>query len=264
MKLMQSFTHFNSHADAPYRLLCFPSVGGGANLFRAWKALHNVEVWAATLPGRGRRIGEPARDSIARLVDEMTPDVARLTDKRYLLFGHSLGALLAFEMALRLRELGLPSPRHVFVSAFRSPERPNPNREMHRLPDVEFLHELRRYGGTPDLVLNHREMMQLLLPTLRADFKLFETWRYRECPPLDCSITALAGLNDSVVTASEMEGWVRRTRQDFELQLFSGGHFFIHDSHEDVIRLLQSRINCYREDEILVSPAGADGALPFC
>jgi medium-chain acyl-[acyl-carrier-protein] hydrolase len=258
MEQTQWFTRFNRLEDAPYRLICFPSVGGGANLFRTWpEALQGAEVWAATLPGRGRRIGEPARDCVEQLVDEITPELARLTDKRYLLFGHSLGALLVFEIAMRLRELGFPSPRHLFVSAFRSPERSNPNREMHRLPDVEFIQELRRYGGTPDVVLEQREMMQVLLPTLRADFKLYETWRYRECSPLDCPITALAGLNDSVARVGEMESWGRWTRQDFELRLLRGGHFFIQDSRANVMRLLQHRINRYFEAEFSMFPASA-------
>ena len=257
------FKRFNQN-EAPYRLICFPSVGAGPGFFRHWaNALQHVEIWAAALPGRARRIREPAKESMAELLDAMLPHFARLTDKPYLLLGHSMGALIAREVAQRVRDQRLPPPAHLFVSAFRSPDQPNRNRQMHGLADADFLQELRRYGGTPDQILDHPQMMQALLPALRADFKLHETWRYSPSRPLACPMTALAGLNDPVVTVGEMEGWYRHTSCDFELMVFAGAHFFIEEAFERVMRLLQRRIDGYYEREIMVPQDYSFGQLAF-
>ncbi|WBS03483.1 alpha/beta fold hydrolase [Pseudoduganella sp. SL102] len=207
------FTHFSRPAPhAGARLLCLPSSGGGSTLYRPWLGgLEDVELQAALLPGRERRMLEAPVQTMAAMVDGLVPAVTALADRPYFLFGHSMGALIAFELTRALVARAVPLPRRLFVSAFRAPDMPNPKRDLHALPDDEFIDALRDYGGTPEAVLRHRETMDAMLPMLRADFRMHETYRYHAARPLPVPITALAGRADDAVPASQMAGWAKQT-----------------------------------------------------
>ncbi|WP_338770047.1 alpha/beta fold hydrolase [Massilia sp. METH4] len=239
------FTHFSRpNPGAGARLLCLPSSGGGSTLYRPWLGgLDDIELHAALLPGRERRMLEAPVTTMDAMVDGLVPAVAALADRPYFLFGHSMGALVAFELTRTLLARGVTPPQRLFVSAFRAPDLPNPKRDLHALPDHEFIEALREYGGTPDAVLRHRETMEVLLPMLRADFRLHETYRYHAAPALPVPITALAGRADDAVPASQMAGWAKQTEAGFTLHQFDGAHFFIHDSRDAVLNTLAEVIN---------------------
>ena len=243
------FTHFSRPVpQAGARLLCLPSSGGGSTLYRPWLGGLDdiepaVELHAALLPGRERRMLEPPVQTMAAMVDGLVPAVAALADKPYFLFGHSMGALIAFELTRALVARGIRPPRRLFVSAFRAPDLPNPKRDLHALPDDEFIDALREYGGTPDAVLRHRETMDVLLPMLRADFRMHETYLYHAARPLEVPITALAGRADAAVPASQMTGWAKQTSAGFALRHFDGAHFFIHDDRDAVLKTLGEAIH---------------------
>ncbi len=220
------------------RLFCFPYAGGTAQIYRAWGAglPGTIEVCAAQIPGRGPRMNEAPYTNLAPLVEALTGAVAPLLDKPFAFFGHSMGAMIAFELARALqRERGV-SPLHLFVSGRRAPQLPDDEPPTYNLPHDEFLEELRRLNGTPEEVLRHPEMMELLLPIIRADFSAVQTYDYRPGPPLDCPVTAFGGTEDHEVGRDDLEAWREQTSAGFSVQMFRGDHFFLHDAQP----LLQS------------------------
>ncbi|ASC71013.1 Linear gramicidin dehydrogenase LgrE [Halomicronema hongdechloris C2206] len=215
--------------QATLRLFCFPYAGGGALTFRGWEA-HlpaTVELCPIELPGRGMRLREPPFDRLAPLAEAIVEALLPCLDKPFAFFGHSMGALLSFEVARRLRRLQR-QPGQLFISGRRAPQWPDPDPPIHALPEAEFIAELRRLNGTPAAVLENRELMQLLLPTLRADFAVLETYGYEPAPPLNCPIAAFGGLQDPDVTCEMLEAWRQQTCSGFSLQMLPGDHFFLH------------------------------------
>lgn len=238
------FAKMNPSVEAPVRLLCFPSSGAGANMYREWeKHLQNVEVYGAQLPGRERRMSERAIDNVHALVENLLVSMRNLRDKPIILFGHSMGALIAYELTCALERQGQRLPEELIVSAFRTPERINRSKQLHTLEYDEFVIELKKYGGTPEAVLSHRETMELLVPTLRADFKIHETYVFPNNKKLATPITALVGDNDHVVPASHMLGWNNHTGGEYQHHVIEGGHFFIHENRGKCLEIIQNSIN---------------------
>ena len=177
---------------------------------------------------------------MADLVDEYLAQTEPYLDEPYALFGHSLGALAVFELARSLRDLGLPEPIRVFVAASAPPDVrgarvANGPADLHRRDRAAIIDTLRRLGGTPEVVLANDELMDLLLPAIRADFEVLETYRYRPSEPLSVPLTALAGMLDSAVSADDVRGWAPHTQVDFSYRTFPGGHFFPQD-HADLVQ----------------------------
>lgn len=229
------FNNFGINAGAALRLFAFPFAGGSAAAYRTWAGkLPGVEVVAVCLPGRERRIEEAAFDSLPALMGQLVPQIAPLLDRPFALFGHSMGALLAFELARRLDKAHLPQPEQLFVSAFHVPEMLPQRQRLAHLPDQEFLERLTRYGGIPAAVLETPELLRLLVPTMRADFGLLETFDYRAGPLLACDIAAFYGTSDHAAPCADMKGWGRHTSGGFTLSGFEGGHFFL-KSAEDAL-----------------------------
>jgi medium-chain acyl-[acyl-carrier-protein] hydrolase len=213
-------------------LFCFPYAGGSAAVFRTWpKALTAVDVRPVQLPGRGGRLRERphtrVRDLAVAACDGLSPDFGH----SFALFGHSFGALVAFEMARELRRRRGPQPFHLFISARRGPRRPDPAPPMHGLPEPQFLAEvLARYGGIPDAVLQEPELLALLLPALRADLEAVETYSYEPEAPLDIPITAFGGVSDPWANLDDLEAWREETAGPFGLTRFPGGHFYFDEA----------------------------------
>lgn len=245
--------------DAPVRLFCLPHAGGGALLFRDWPAaLAGVDVWPVELPGRGTRFREPAlldAASVARpLADEMRP----LLDRPYALFGQSMGAVIAFELARTLRRDGAPAPA-LFVAASRNcPCVPDPRPKIHALPDDEFDVALRRFGGTPEVVLQDRDMMELFRPTLRADFTVAETYRYVPDAPFDCDVCVYAGDGDDLVDDDGLAAWRREFTGRVTSRRFAGGHFFVQKSRDAVLRALADDLSTVARGDASPSPFAHD------
>ncbi|HEX2079482.1 MAG TPA: thioesterase domain-containing protein [Longimicrobium sp.] len=222
---------------ARLRLLCLPHAGGGASSFRGWAdALPpEVEVCPVQLPGRENRVAEPAFDRVPPLVEALADAVEPLLSLPFALFGHSNGALIGFELARTLRARGRPGPAHLFASGRRAPDLPSGRPPTHHLPDAEFLAELQALGGVPAQILEHPELLAMLLPTLRADVAIHETYAFHEEPPLASPITAYGGLADPRVSREQLEGWGRHTAGPFVMRLFPGGHFYLQEQQRTAV-----------------------------
>ena len=225
------------------RLICVPFAGGGASSYRLW-AQHlpdHVEVVPVQLPGREDRLDEPPVDSMEPLVDRLVPGLAPYLDRPFALFGHSMGALIAFEVGRRLRSTGL-EPVHFFASGCRAPHLPSSCPPRHALPDQAFLDILRDMNGMPEEVMDNPDFIELVMPALRSDFKLVETYVHRSGPQLRCPVSVLGGRADPEVSPPELDGWSRHTTGPFQTQLFPGDHFFLTSARDDVLRLVASHL----------------------
>ncbi|MFF4214142.1 thioesterase II family protein [Streptomyces sp. NPDC001796] len=223
-----------SSVDAPtFRLFCFPYAGGGSSVFRAWsEALPaGAEVWAAQLPGRETRVDEPALRRLDPLVESLHEAILPRLDMPYAFFGHSMGALVAFELTRRLRRAGAPQPSGLFLGAFRAPQLPNPNIRIHHLPD-EVLKTVLRKEGTPRQVLENGELMRALLPMLRADLEVCDTYQYRDERPLTMPVSVFGGHQDVRVSRGDLDLWRTQAEGPFRLVMLPGSHFFLHSSQD--------------------------------
>jgi medium-chain acyl-[acyl-carrier-protein] hydrolase len=193
---------------------------------------------AVQLPGREQRLIDPPFTRLQPLVEELERVLEPYLDVPYALFGHSLGAFIVFELARALRRHHTPQPSYLFVAGSRAPQLPSKLPPIHALPDPEFLNGLRRYEGTPEEALQHAELMELLLPTLRADFSLTETYHYLPEPLLQTPISVFGGLEDPVVETEELSAWREQTCGQFKLRLLPGDHFFVQSAREELLRAI--------------------------
>ena len=220
------------------RLFCFPWAGVGAGVYRPWAGgiRADVEVCAIRPPGRESRLREPAYQDLLDLADAAGNAIVPLLDRPFAFFGHSLGSWLAFEVIRWLRREGHRTPVHLFVSGRRAPHIPARDTPMHQLPDYEFIMELRRrYGGVPDEVLNDRGLLELLLPSLRADVTSVETYNYSGDAPLACPISAFGGLKDEWVLPEDLQDWKSHTTGAFRRQMFPGDHFYVESDRSQLL-----------------------------
>ncbi len=219
-------------SEARLRLICFPSAGSGASMFRQWGARlpNDVEVVGIHLPGREALIAEPLLDSIAELALAVRPAVEPYLNRPYAFFGHSMGAWIAFELARAFAFEGRALPVHFFASARRAPQIRDPRTAIHQLDDNDLVRTVvKLFGGIPAAVLAEPELMQLLLPILRADLTAVETYSYDPGPPLHAAISAFGGQSDEQISLSDLQGWGEQTREPFDVRLFPGGHFYLNE-----------------------------------
>ena len=228
------------NSRAAVRLFCFPYGGATARAYRNWvpNLPQGIDVCGIQLPGRGNRVREPLLTTMPATVETIGNEIVPLLDRPYAFFGHSMGAIMAFEVARLLRRGGQQGPTHLFVSGHAAPQIPKTEPVTYNLPDAEFIAELQRLNGTPREVLDHPDMMRMMLPLLRADFESIETYSYKHEPPLDCPITALGGLLDPDISRATLEPWREQTTAAFNLQLFPGDHFFLHTDQARVLRVI--------------------------
>lgn len=241
---------YRSNQDASLRLFCFPYAGGGASVFRSWgEALSPaVDVCAVQLPGRESRIGEPAYRRIGPLTQALADAIEPHLDRPFAFFGHSMGALVAFELAKCLRGRSRPQPARLLLAAFRAPQLSNPNIKIYHLPD-EVLKVVLRTDGASQLVLRNEELMQAMLPTLRADFELCDTYEYAPQAPLDCPISIFGGLEDVRVGISDLEGWRIHTSMTSSLSMLPGSHFFVHSAQQLLLAEIARILNIADQPE---------------
>lgn len=229
------------------RLICFPYAGGSAVLFNKWERYLDpaIELIAMELAGRGSRIGDGAYADLSAAVEDMM----RLTEKAiadapYALFGHSMGCLIAYELVQKIRDTGLPRPLHLFFSGRRAPHTKKDRPKVHLMEDQAFREQLVRLGGTPPEFFQSAELMELFLPILKNDFKLAETDVHdRKVRPLDSNISVFLGREDEI-TSEQADGWKMHTNRDCSIHYFDGGHFFIKDSTEQIIQLINEALSC--------------------
>jgi surfactin synthase thioesterase subunit len=223
--------------DPALTLFCFPYAGGAAHVFRGWRhgLPEAVDVAAIALPRRGRRLHEPEVEPLERVADQVAAAIEPLLERPYALFGHSLGALLAFETARALRPRGCPPPARLFVSGARAPHGARPAEPIHALPERDFVTRVAELGGTPDEVLRDADLMRVLLPALRSDFRLYEGYAFQESRPLGTPITAFAGRADRTADLHALEQWFHHTVGRFDVRSFDGDHFFVASREREVV-----------------------------
>ncbi len=228
------------HPRACLRLFCFPYAGGGASVYRGWAdALPpQFEVCPIQLPGRESRLAEPPFTRLSSLVEHLAAVLEPYLQLPFAFFGHSMGALIGFELARHLRRDGVCGPEHLFVSGHHAPQLPDPYPPIHHLPEAAFLRGLQRLNGTPEAVLQNSELMQLLLPMLRADLQLSETYCFTPEQPLNCPITAFGGSEDSNLTRRVLTPWQDQTQDTFTLHFFPGDHFFLHTARAALLQVI--------------------------
>ncbi|MFD6339194.1 thioesterase II family protein [Streptomyces sp. NPDC060131] len=248
---------------ADVRLFCFPYAGGGTSIFRSW-ASHldeSVEVCPVLLPGREERFSEPPHTRVTELVPLLADRMASWFDKPFAFFGHSMGGEIAFALAefLCAQGPGTARPGHVFVSGcipFPGPV------QRHTLPDPELLAEVREMNGAPAEFLNSPELIELMLPTLRADFTLAETALPDPAAVLPVPLTAFAGTDDPEAGPGQAKAWARHAGGPFEMHELAGDHFFLHDPVPllDIVgRVLSSGSGRYSSG---ADPQGPGGPRP--
>jgi surfactin synthase thioesterase subunit len=232
-----------------FRLYCFCYGGGNANRYIPWQAQLNpeIEVCAIQLPGRGARMHEAPYQSMELLVEDIAAVILRDSQLPFAFFGHSLGGLLAFELARYFARNLLTLPRHLFASGCDSPQLRSPPKNMHLLPHDELINKLRDYNGTPPEILEHRELMELILPTIRADFALAEEYQYRPGLQLNVPITVMVGKQDPEVLPKYVDGWAKETTRTCDVRWFDGDHFFIVPQEQAVLECISAVINEIRE-----------------
>jgi medium-chain acyl-[acyl-carrier-protein] hydrolase len=222
------------------RLICFPYAGGNASLFRGWpRYFPGVEIVGIQTPGRGARFREtPLRrigDLVERVADAITPLLTTSCD--FALYGHSLGALCAFEMARCLRRRAIKAPLGLFVSGREAPQISDKRPQIHRTPKDAFFPALtKRYpGGTPREIQNDPELMALLEPSIRADFEILETRVHRDEPPLAIPLFVFGGRMDQDIPLPELEAWAAQTSNRCEVAVLDGDHFFIQSNESEFL-----------------------------
>lgn len=214
-------------------------------MFGKWFAEPDTRTEALIVhyPGRGSRHNEQPIKRIHSLVEQLSQAIQPYLDEPFAFFGHSLGGLIAFELARQLRRQNLPQPQVLFISGCGAPHLPDPHPSIHKLPDPEFINALLELNGIPPEVAHHSELMEILLPSLRADFEAFESYRYSPGEHnLACPIITFGGLDDPRVSRERLEGWASHTTAKFRSQYFFGGHFFINANKADVIASITTEL----------------------
>lgn len=223
--------------EAETRLYAVPYAGSGSGAYRSWCATlakKGVEATPVRLPGRETRLAEPPDIHPEELVEAVAADI----DRPYALFGHSLGARLAFEVCRGLAKRGAPPPVHLFVSGSPAPHLDTGRRDSD-LPDSEFVTRVTEMGGTPPEVFDTPELRDLVLPVMKSDFRWVDDYVYLDAPPLESPITAFAGVDDPIGRPEWMREWAQHTSRGFELLTYEGAHFYLHE-HQD--RLLSDLV----------------------
>lgn len=235
-----------THYTADMRMFCFPYAGGGASIFRNWSGEFGpaVEVCAVQPPGRETRFSDPLIDDVHELVRRLLPSMALLFDRPFVFFGYSTGALVAFELIRELRKQQMPLPDHLVVAAARAPHIPEPS-PLHHLPEEEFLRELQRFSGTPEEILQDRDLMNVYVPIIRADLALEETYAFQEEPPINVPVTAFYGVRDDETPKAVMEPWGTHTTSPFELISMPGDHFFIRTATRPLMASMKCVLNLF-------------------
>lgn len=237
----------NPQPSARVRLFCLPFAGGGASIYRGWaKDLEpSIEVCPIQLPGRENRFSETAHQSVQTLAPAIANQLQFYLDKPYLIYGHSMGALLTFEVLRILQQKGQVMPEVAILGAHRAAHLPPKRKPMSTLDDASFIAKLTTFGGFPDEVLQSKELLQFVLPTLRADFAVCDGYQFTPSSALDCSLVLIAGSHDQEVNPQDMLAWQTHTLHPARLVTLDAGHFFLKTHPQAVFDVIkQSARHC--------------------
>jgi surfactin synthase thioesterase subunit len=237
-----------AHESSP-TLVCLPHAGGSASSYLALtrELAPEIEVLAIQYPGRQDRRADKSAETIAELADWVYAALGRRgtfdeggSRPAVSLFGHSMGAVVAFEIAVRMQRDGLAPPARLFVSGRRAPSIVRDGVLLHTLDDPGLIAEMKRVGGTHRAILDDPELQELFLPTIRSDYRVIESYRYTPGPPLNCPITVLNGDSDAAVTLEEAAAWETFGTGRFDSRLYPGGHFYLEEHVPQVAELLRA------------------------
>lgn len=224
-------------------LLCLPCAGASATMYLRWRrALPSwIEIVPVELPGRGRRMAEAFVEDFGQMVELLCAEQAHAMQGRFALFGHSMGALLAYGITQRLRSMGRALPCAVLASASPAPSRREPDRFPGAGDDDALIADLRKQGGTPDEVFASEELMRITLDVLGADYRVCESFRHAPAAPLPVPLHVFAGRQDDI-GVERMQAWAQEAAGVFTLDWFDGGHFFIQQQEASVLRRLEQQL----------------------
>lgn len=226
-------------------LICFTPAGAGAAIYRQWSGIlgPQIEVFRVQAPGRETRFREPLITRLEPYVDALAHAVEPLLQRPYAFFGHSMGALVAFALARKLITDNKPLPEHFMASAFRAPQAP-PMKKIYHLPQADFIRELREtYDGVPDQLLDEPEILDLLLPVVRADLELIGNYQYSDGARLPCPITVFGGRADRWVDEPQLRDWSLQTSAAFDLEMFDGNHYYLNTETEALLSSIKRILN---------------------
>lgn len=231
------------NVNADLRLICFPYAGGNASTYMSWvqSLPANVELVIVQAPGRGMRMCEPAFTDMQDLVSDLMKSMPKVLNKPYILFGHSLGSRIAFELMSQLKTFSYALPQHFIASGSRGPHIKSNKKPIFHLDEPEFIAELKKLSGTPVDVLENKELMELFLPLLRADFEIADKYCYAATADFNCPISVLGGEDDIEISLLQLESWGELFTSKPEVYLLPGNHFFI-DSNKDLVLQKVTRI----------------------
>ena len=237
-------TVFNKPAQVKNRLFCFPYAGGSAQTFRNWVDLvpETTQLCALQMPGRSSRFTEPLLTHIDQVLDKVKVEIKPFLDKPFVFFGHSMGAAVSYELSRILQDQGL-KVSHLFVSGRSSPDRPSEREQIHGLPEPEFRAKMKDLNGTPPEILEHEELMELMVPIVRADFTISETYKQHSGSQLTCPLTAFGGTDDDDIPEENMASWLDFSDGPTEYHMYEGDHFFLNPYREDIVRRISEVLN---------------------
>jgi medium-chain acyl-[acyl-carrier-protein] hydrolase len=234
-------------APSKLRLFCFPFAGGGSAFYRTWPngLPDGVEICAVRPPGRESRLREQPYARLESLVAAAAEALEPLLALPFAFFGHSMGGLLAYELARHFRAGAMPMPTHLFVSGYRAPHRPAHHSPIHRADTPTVLARLRNLNGTPAAFFENQELVDMMLPGIRADFSVLETYVFEADEPLDCPISVFGGYYDNEATEADVAAWRGYTNNTFTLRMIPGGHFFINSHQPQILQAIADDLAFY-------------------
>jgi medium-chain acyl-[acyl-carrier-protein] hydrolase len=234
--------------DSDILLLCLPYAGGSPAVFGDWdpQALPGVAVEPVCLPGRGVRMGEPPLTRLLAIAERLAEEICSTLERRFAIFGHSMGGLLAFELTRALRRIGAPPPSLLVTSAVRAAHVPLPRLPFHLLSDDQLIATVSRFGHIPPALRDNTNLLKLFLPVLRADLEAYETYSYYGEEPLGVPILAIGGTEDPMVPAHTLTAWQAHTKAKCRVRFVHGGHFFLHTARSAVLSLIAGELQSFQ------------------
>jgi medium-chain acyl-[acyl-carrier-protein] hydrolase len=238
------FAFHKIQQQVKFRLFCLPYSGGGASVYHSWEGIlpPTIEIIPIELPGRGSRMIEPPYTHIDDLVQDLSAALLPYLDRPFAFFGHSMGALVGFEISRHLRDAHCLFPFHLFISGHGAPHIQDREKSIHELSDEQLVEKLREMNGTQEEILNNPELRSIILPVIRADFSICGTYRYRPAAPLSCPMDIFGGLGDRYVPRCDLEAWAEHTSSACKVRMFPGDHFFLNQSRLLLLRVIAQEL----------------------
>lgn len=227
------------------RLFCLPYAGGSETIYYKWKNYLQpfIEVVPIELKGRGKRFSEFFYESLEEAVEDIFENIKdKIVDNDYAIYGHSMGSLLAYELYYKICNENAKMPKHMFFSGYKAPSIKREKENTYTLPDYDFMKKVMGLGGAPDELMNNQELLQIFLPIIRSDFKILETYNYKERKEkIHCDVSILNGKQDSI-NLKEILAWKDHVCGDFKIHNFEGNHFFINTNVKNITKVISNTL----------------------